>query len=40
VFFIDFEGHITDDNIAAAMKEIGEKASDIKVLGAYPKAVL
>ncbi len=40
VFFIDFEGHITDTNIAAAMKEIGEKASDVKVLGSYPKAVL
>jgi chorismate mutase / prephenate dehydratase len=40
VFFIDFTGHREDENVQTALKEIGERASDLKMLGSYPKAVL
>ncbi len=40
VFFIDIEGHIDDDNVAKAIRELEEAASVVKVLGSYPKAVL
>ena len=37
VFFVDFEGHIADPNIAGALEEMGEHASLLKVLGSYPR---
>ncbi|MEX1033278.1 MAG: prephenate dehydratase, partial [Cellvibrionaceae bacterium] len=40
VFFIDFTGHQNDANVRAALTEVGERASDLKMLGSYPKAVL
>ena len=40
VFFIDVSGHIEDDNVSKAMSELGEFASDVKVLGSYPVALL
>jgi chorismate mutase/prephenate dehydratase len=40
VFFIDVDGHCEDAPVAAALKELGEKAAMLKVLGSYPKAVL
>lgn len=40
VFFIDFNGHKDDENVKAALEEVGERASDLKMLGSYPKAVL
>ncbi|TQV84206.1 prephenate dehydratase [Exilibacterium tricleocarpae] len=40
VFFIDFSGHIDDEPVRAALRAVGERASDLKVLGSYPKAVL
>lgn len=40
VFFIDFEGHIDDEPIKQAMQEVAARASDVKILGSYPKAVL
>lgn len=40
VFFIDFEGHVADEPIKNAMTEVSKRASDIKILGSYPKAVL
>jgi chorismate mutase/prephenate dehydratase len=40
VFFIDVEGHYSSDNIAQALKGLGERTSFVKVLGAYPQAVL
>jgi chorismate mutase/prephenate dehydratase len=40
VFFIDFSGHISNDNVQLALSEIREKAIEVKVLGSYPKAVL
>ncbi|HEY8569040.1 prephenate dehydratase [Microbulbifer sp.] len=40
VFFIDFVGHRERENVAAALKEVGACASDMKVLGSYPRGVL
>ena len=37
VFFVDFEGHIDDSNIAAALEEMTDHASLLKVLGSYPR---
>ncbi|GAA6134324.1 prephenate dehydratase [Oceaniserpentilla sp. 4NH20-0058] len=39
-FFIDFEGHASDTEIAAVLKQVAGSASEIKILGSYPKAVL
>ena len=40
VFFIDFNGHASEASISSALEEVGRRASDLKVLGSYPKAVL
>jgi len=40
VFFIDFAGHIQDENVRQALVKVKACASDVKVLGSYPKAVL
>lgn len=40
VFFIDFEGHVHDSQIEAVLDEVGKGASELKLLGSYPKAVL
>ena len=40
VFFIDVSGHVEDGNVAKAMSELGEYASDVVVLGSYPVALL
>ncbi|WP_297799711.1 prephenate dehydratase [Arenimonas sp. GDDSR-1] len=40
VFFIDVSGHVEDENVAKAMSELGEFASDVVVLGSYPVALL
>lgn len=40
VFFIDFVGHREQANVAAALAEVGARASDMKVLGSYPRGVL
>ncbi|MCA0900759.1 prephenate dehydratase [Microbulbifer agarilyticus] len=40
VFFIDFIGHRDSENVAAALKDVGACASDMKVLGSYPRGVL
>ncbi|MDG2293782.1 MAG: prephenate dehydratase, partial [Methylophilaceae bacterium] len=40
VFFIDIEGHKTDPKIAAALTELEQRASVVKVLGSYPVAVV
>ncbi|AQQ67960.1 chorismate mutase [Microbulbifer agarilyticus] len=40
VFFIDFFGHRDSENVAAALKDVGACASDMKVLGSYPRGVL
>lgn len=39
VFFIDIEGHQSDPNVSRALEDLGQKASLLKVLGSYPKAL-
>jgi chorismate mutase/prephenate dehydratase len=40
VFFIEFEGHLQDDNIAGIISELEEQSILLKPLGSYPRAVL
>ncbi len=40
VFFIDFKGHQTDDNVVAALDALRPRVADLKMLGSYPRAVL
>ncbi|MEH6635228.1 MAG: prephenate dehydratase [Halioglobus sp.] len=40
VFFIEFEGHLQDPNIAAIVTELEEQSILLKPLGSYPQAVL
>lgn len=40
VFFIDIEGHQTDEKVQAAIVELKQRASVVKVLGSYPVAVI
>ena len=40
VFFIDFEGHRDTPEVAEALKEVSACASDMKLLGSYPRGVL
>ena len=40
VFFIEFEGHLQDDSIAAIVAELEEQSILLKPLGSYPQAVL
>jgi chorismate mutase/prephenate dehydratase len=40
VFFMDFEGHAEDPNVAAALAALKKRASLFRVLGSYPRAVL
>jgi len=39
-FYIDFEGHVKSEEISGVLNEIGQAASEVKILGSYPKAVL
>jgi prephenate dehydratase len=39
VFFIDLEGHIDQENVAAALEEIRPMVKELRVLGSYPIAV-
>lgn len=40
VFFIDFEGHVEDAPVKAALAELEPRVRELKLLGSYPKAVL
>jgi len=40
MFFVDIEGHEKDDKVAAALSELKQSASMLKVLGSYPAAVV
>jgi chorismate mutase / prephenate dehydratase len=40
VFFIDIEGHQSDNDVIAAMADMRKSAAVVKVLGSYPQAVL
>lgn len=37
-FYIDLEGHVSDEEVRAALAGIEEKAAMVKVLGSYPRA--
>jgi chorismate mutase / prephenate dehydratase len=39
VFFVDMEGHQSDENVARALEEMRALAAFLKVLGSYPVAV-
>lgn len=36
VFFIDFEGHVQDENVKALFGRLASCAAEIKILGSYP----
>jgi len=40
VFFIEFEGHLMEENIASIMMQLQEQSILLKPLGSYPQAVL
>jgi chorismate mutase/prephenate dehydratase len=40
VFFIDLEGHASDEPIATALAQLKDKTSLCRVLGSYPRAIL
>ena len=40
VFFIEFEGHLQDERIAAIVAELEEQSILLKPLGSYPRAVI
>jgi len=40
VFFVDIEGHVDDEKVMAALKELEQHANFFKVLGSYPRAII
>ncbi len=40
VFFLDVEGHVEEPKMTAALAALGQEAAWVKVLGAYPRALL
>ena len=38
-FFIDMEGHIEDETVAAAIESLRGKLREVKLLGSYPRAM-
>ncbi|MGQ5524325.1 prephenate dehydratase [Chitinimonas sp. PSY-7] len=40
VFFVDIEGHAAEENVLNTLRALRERAAFVKVLGAYPVAVL
>ena len=39
LFFLDMEGHLTDDPVAHALDELRMRAQFLKILGSYPRAI-
>jgi chorismate mutase/prephenate dehydratase len=39
-FYLDFEGHRTEENCAAALSALEKSGAFLKILGSYPKAAL
>ncbi|MFA0765193.1 MAG: hypothetical protein BDTLLHRC_000146 [Candidatus Fervidibacter sp.] len=39
VFFADFQGHVQDEPVQAALSELGKACLFLKVLGSYPEAI-
>ncbi len=40
VFFIDVDGHVTDERLSGVLGELESEARRVRVLGSYPRAVL
>jgi chorismate mutase/prephenate dehydratase len=40
VFFLDLDGHAEEPRVLKALEKMKSKASLLKVLGAFPKAIL
>ncbi|MBY6203550.1 prephenate dehydratase [Halomonas denitrificans] len=40
VFFIDVDGHVTDERLSGVLGELEGEARMVKILGSYPRAVL
>lgn len=40
VFFIDIEGHASDERVKNALNQLRERAAFVKIIGSYPVAVL
>jgi chorismate mutase/prephenate dehydratase len=40
VFFIDIEGHVSDNAVSEALAKLEQESSMFRILGSYPKAVL
>jgi chorismate mutase / prephenate dehydratase len=38
VFFIDLQGHISEENVQNALKRLEEHSKGVKILGSYPEA--
>jgi len=39
LFFLDMEGHITDDPVSGAVDDLRMRAHFLKILGSYPRAI-
>ncbi len=39
-FFMDIDGHIQEENVAKALKELEKEAELVRVLGSYPKSIV
>lgn len=37
IFFVDFQGHVQEQRVGKALREIEKKCGEIKILGSYPK---
>jgi chorismate mutase/prephenate dehydratase len=37
-FYVDFDGHVTDQKVQAALQELKQHVLEIKILGSYPAA--
>jgi len=40
LFFIDFEGHVEDENIKELIREVEKNAAFVKIIGSYPKGIV
>jgi chorismate mutase/prephenate dehydratase len=40
VFFIDVDGHVTDEALSGVLGELDGQSRQVKILGSYPRAVL
>jgi prephenate dehydratase len=38
VFFVDIDGHASDERLGRALKALGPVCEQVKVLGSYPRA--